>query len=149
MILLDTNVLVYAVGRDHALQPVAADLVSLAGQLPLRTTRRVVEEFAHVFGRGGRSRKEAAARARDWFDALGPVVSIEDDDVAAGFDLWQKHSGLHLFDATFAAAARRLDATLVSADRAYAGVAGLTWVDLAEPNLLDSLGASVDASHRT
>lgn len=141
MILLDTNVLVYAVGRDHALQPVAADLVSLAGQLPLRTTRRVVEEFGHVFARAGRSRKEAVARAHDWFDALGPVVPIEDDDVEVGLDLWQRHPGLHLFDATLAAAARRLDATLVSADRAYSAVAGLTWVDLADPNLLDELGA--------
>lgn len=141
MILLDTNVLVYAVGRRHALQPVAADLVSLAGQLPLRTTRRVVEEFANVFARAGRSRKEAVARAHDWFAALGPVVPIEDDDVSAGLDLWQRHSGLQQFDATFAATARRLDATLVSADRAYASVAGLRWVDLADPNLLDTLGA--------
>lgn len=139
MILLDTNVLVYAVGRDHALQPVAADLVSLAGQLPLRTTRRVVEEFAYVFARAGRSRKEAVARTHDWFDALGPVVSIEDEDVAAGFDLWERHPDLHLFDATLAAAARRLEATLVSADRAYSAVNGLTWVDLADPDLLNAL----------
>jgi predicted nucleic acid-binding protein len=135
MILLDTNVLVYALGRDHALKPVAADLLSFADQLPLRTTRDTVVEFAHAFARGGRPRDYALAAAQRWYELLGPVIETADEDVAAGFDLWVALPALDVFDAILAATALRIEASLVSADPAYADVPGLKFVDLADPDL--------------
>ncbi len=139
MILLDTNVLIYAVGGEHDLQAVAADLVSLAHTLQLRTTRDVIGEFAHAFARRGRSRQDTTEYVVNWCEAFSPIIVPSEEDFSVAFDLWQEHRRLDVFDATLAAAALRLDAHLVSADRAYADVPGLNFVELADPDLLEKL----------
>ena len=48
--------------------------------------------------------------------------------------------GVGCFDAVLAATARRLGATLVSADRGFTTVEGLRYADLGSPNLLADLG---------
>jgi predicted nucleic acid-binding protein len=139
LILLDTNVLVYGVGRDHPLKPVAADLLSLVDTHPLRTTRDTVAEFAHAFARAGRARAYSLEIANSYFELLGPVVETTDEDVVTGLDLWVAYEALDVFDAVLAATALRFDALLVSADRAYADVSDLRFLDLADPDLFDRL----------
>lgn len=140
MILLDTNVLVYAIGEEHDLKGVAADLVSLAHEFPLRTTRDVIGEFAHAFARRGRSRQDTTDVVVGWCEAFSPIIVPSEEDFAVAFDLWSEHQRLDVFDATLAATALRLDAQLVSADGAYGDVPGLAYVHLADPDLAEKLG---------
>ncbi len=139
MILLDANVLIYAVGGEHPLKPVAADLVSLAHELPLRTTRGAIEEFAHAYARRGRPRSDTVDYVVAWSEAFDPILVPSEEDFSAAFDLWQKFERLDVFDAFLAAIALRTEAPLISADRAYADVADLKFLDLADPDLLERL----------
>ncbi|MBA2608248.1 MAG: type II toxin-antitoxin system VapC family toxin [Actinobacteria bacterium] len=142
MILLDTNVLIYAIGAEHPMKAVAADLLELANDRPLRVTRLTVEEFVHVWARSGRTRQQAVSIASEYFVLFGPVEENADEDTMDGFELWQAHPQLDLSDAFLAAVAIRTEALLVSADRAYAGVDGLRWIDLADPDLLEAVNAA-------
>lgn len=139
MILLDTNVLVYAVGGDHPNREPAVDLVSFAYTGRLRVSARVIEEFAFVHARRGRPRTTTRELAGEWAASLGPVEFIAEEDIADGFDLWVEHADLDIADGILAAQARRLGANLVSADSAFAAVADLRFVDLADPDLRDLL----------
>ena len=139
MILLDSNVLVYAVGRGHPLAPVAEDLLASGDAGRFRITARVLEEFAHVHARSGRARTDSRELAAEFSASLGPVEIATEEDFAQAFDLWVAHSGLDFADALLAAMAKRNDSQLVSADRAFSDVAGLRFVDLADPDLLDAI----------
>jgi predicted nucleic acid-binding protein len=139
VILLDSNVLMYAVGGDHPFKPLAAALVSLADTGRFRVTPRVLEEFGFVYARRGRTRAEAVEFVGEWASSFAPVEYASEEDLAAGFDLWANHSTIDVADGILAAQARRLDAQLVSADRGFAEVEELDWIDLADPDLLERL----------
>ncbi|HUR78617.1 MAG TPA: PIN domain-containing protein [Acidimicrobiales bacterium] len=142
MILLDSNVLVYAVGRGHPLAPVAEDLLRFGETGRFRITARVLEEFAHVHSRGGRARIVARDLAAEFSASLGPVEFATEEDFASAFDLWVVHERLGLADAVLAAMAKRLDAQLVSADRHFGAVENLRFVNFADPDLRERLDVS-------
>ena len=132
MIVLDTTVLVYAVGDDHALRDPARSLLAAAadGSLRATTTPEAIQEFAHVRARR-RERADAAALAEGYADLLRPLLEVGEADLREGLRLFRRNAALGAFDAVLAAVALRAGATtLVSADRAFAGVRGLTFVDL-------------------
>lgn len=135
MILLDSNVLMYAVGGDHALKPVAAVLVSFGYLGRFRVTPRVLEEFAFVYARRGRARSEAVELVGAWASSFAPVEHLSEEDLAAGFDLWSVHPRLDLADALLAASALRHEAQLVSADVGFGSVPALRFVNLASLDL--------------
>ena len=142
MILLDTNVLVYALGGPHALQrPSEALLERLReGELPGGTIGAVYLEFLYVFSRR-RTRDAAAAAARDYLELLGPPLQIADDDRALAIDLYERHARLESVDALLAAVALRGQvAALVTADRSFADVPGLRALDPRSPELEAMLG---------
>ena len=120
MIVLDTTVLVYAVGGDHPLREPCRDLIAAiaAGRLPATTTVEVLQEFTHVRARR-RGREDGARLARDYFDVLAPLMVLGDDDLLDGLLLYARSDRLGAFDAVLAAAAGRANATaIVSADAA-------------------------------
>jgi hypothetical protein len=132
VIVLDTTVLVYAVGDDHALREPARALVAAAadGRVRATTTPETIQEFAHVRARR-RDRTDAAALAASYADVLSPLLEVGEPDLRAGLRLFERATDLGAFDAVLAAAALRAGATaLVSADRAFATVRGLAFVDL-------------------
>ncbi len=139
MILLDTNVLVYAVGRPHQLAEVAADVVAMSDAGGMRITPRVLEEFAYVYARRDRGRDLARELCWEWSAILGPIEHATEEDLAMALDLWADNARLQFADALLAAQAVRLDATLVSADKAFAEVEKLRFVDLADPELQERL----------
>lgn len=142
MILLDTTVLVYAVGAEHPLRQPCRDLVASlrGGRLRASTTPEVLQEFAHVRARR-RTRSDASALARDFGQLLRPLVVVGEDDLLDGLELFERHDELGAFDAVLAAAALRRDArALVSADRSFGSVEALPYVDPADPDLLARLG---------
>jgi uncharacterized protein len=125
MILLDTTVLVHAVGSEHPLRAAAAAVIEAVGfgRLAATTTPEVIQEFTHVRARR-RDRADAGALARDLVTLLTPLTPVTASDVHAGLELFERHPELGCFDAVLAAVARRVGASLVSADGAFAAVLG-------------------------
>lgn len=141
MIVLDTTVLVYAVGDDHPLRTPAQRLVEAIGDgLPATTTVEVIQEFAHVRARR-RGRDDAGAVATSYADLLGPLLRPTDADVRAGLTRFITDEALGAFDAVLVAAALSAEHvdTLVSADAGFRGIRGLDVVDLADEVAVDRL----------
>lgn len=132
MIVLDTTVLVYAVGDDHALRDPARALLAAAAEGTVRatTTPEAIQEFTHVRARR-RDRRDAASLAASYADLLSPLLEVGEADLREGLRLFERVPSLGAFDAVFAAVALRAGATgFVSADRAFEAVRGLPFVGL-------------------
>jgi predicted nucleic acid-binding protein len=130
MIVLDTTVLVYAKGADHALRdPCRSLLVAIAaGEIQATTSVEAIQEFVHVRARR-RSRIDAAALGRDYAQLLAPLLTISARDLRTGLALFEADDRLGAFDAVLAAAAIAVGAeALVSADRAFESVPGIAHV---------------------
>lgn len=142
MILLDTTILVYAVGAQHPLrQPCRSLLEGIRdGAVRATTTVEVVQEFAHVRSRR-RPRPDASERARDYARGLSPLVRPEEADLFAGLDLWEASMDLGPFGAVLAATALRRGWALASADRSFGQVQGLLHLDPARASLREIVDA--------
>jgi predicted nucleic acid-binding protein len=122
VIVLDTTVLVYAVGAEHPLRDPCRELIGVIaeGRMAATTTIEVLQEFTHVRARR-RSREDAARHARDYLDLLTPLLVLDEDDLEQGLRLYTRSQRLGAFDAVLAAAAGRANAeAIVSADVAFA-----------------------------
>lgn len=143
MFLLDTTVLVYAVGAEHTLRAPCRAVIEAVGEgrVQATTTVEAIQEFLHVRARR-RSRLDAATLASAYATLLSPLVVLGGDDLVSGLELYRRHDGLGAFDAVLAAAAYRLGVSaLVSADRAFATLADLPLLDPADPDFSARLGA--------
>ncbi len=124
MIVLDTTVLVYAVGGDHGLRDSCQELVRAVanGAIVATTTVEVIQEFAHVRARR-RDRADAALHAADFADLLAPLIEVRESTLRAGLRVFADARQIGAFDAVLAAAAAETahgkSATVVSADRAF------------------------------
>jgi predicted nucleic acid-binding protein len=130
VIVLDTTVLVYALGADHPLRgPVRALLEAAHDEVVrLTTTVEVIQEFAHVVARR-RGRKEAVVRAKDYLVGLSPLAQPEEGDLLEGLGIFGRLDSLGSFDSVLAAMALRRNWALASADRAFSRVEGLLHLD--------------------
>lgn len=144
MILLDTTVLVYAVGTEHPLRAPSRGLVELVrdGVVRASTTVEVIQEFAHVRSQR-RPRAEAARRAKEYALGFSPLARPDEDDLFRGLDLFEDSSGMGPFDAVLAATALRRGWALASADRSFGQVNGLAYLNLSSPTFLDDVRATV------
>jgi predicted nucleic acid-binding protein len=143
VIVIDTTVLIYAVGDEHPLRAPCRDLVAALreGRLRATTTTEVIQEFAHVRARR-RSRSDAAALARDYARLLAPLLVVDTDDLLEGLSRFEDNDTVGAFDAVLAAAAMRRGAELlVSADSGFAELPGLRHVDPATPGLIELLSS--------
>lgn len=130
MIVLDTTVLVYAKGAEHALREPCRELIAGIGngEVEATTTIEVIQELAHVRARR-RDAIEAAALARAYSELLSPLLFLDREDLERGLSLFESVERLGAFDAVLAAAALRIGAGgLVSADRTFADVPELRHV---------------------
>lgn len=130
MIVLDTTVLIYAVGGDHPMQAPCDRIMGLIeqGLLAGTTSAEVIQGFAHVRARR-RGREDAARLARAYADLLTPLLVIKETDLREGLGLFELHPALGSLDAILAAAARSMDAeALVSADAAFGAIPELNHV---------------------
>jgi predicted nucleic acid-binding protein len=137
LIVLDTTVLVYAVGDDHTLREPARSLVQAIedGTAQATTSVEAIQEFVHVRARR-RDRSDAAALGRAYATLLSPLLQPTEGDLEKGLRLVEREERLGPFDAVLAATAIAAKAdALVSADTAFDGIRGLRWVDLAGPDV--------------
>lgn len=129
---LDTTVLVYALGREHPLRAPCRDLVRAIGdgRVSATTTVEVIQELAHVRARRT-NRAEAAQRADEYAALLAPLIRPDLSDLRRGMGLFARIERLGAFDAVLAACALADDdlAGLVSADSAFGAVTGLSHLD--------------------
>lgn len=143
MIVLDTTVLVYAVGAQHPLREPSRGLIEAIanGRLEATTTVEVIQEFVHVRARR-RDRHDAADRGRELLRLLGPLIAPGETELAMALRLFEEYDGLGMFDAVLAATTMQSGAeALVSADRAFATVRGLTHLDPAGPEVQHLIGS--------
>ena len=105
------------------------------GRVRATTTAEAIQEFVHVRARR-RDRTDAADLGRAFADLLSPLLQVSEADLREGLRLFERHPGLGAFDAVLAAAAMAAGAqALVSADRAFADVPRLAYVDPASPDV--------------
>lgn len=135
MILLDTTILVYALGSEHSLREPSRRLLAAVrdGKIVATTTIGVIEEFVHVFSRR-RPRATAAEFARRYAIGLSPLLVAGEAELEQGLRLFERHDHLGAFDAVLAAVALTAGAdALVSADRSFAGIRGLRHIEPETP----------------
>lgn len=127
MIVLDTTVLVYAVGKEHRLRASSARLLEAVadGALTATTTVEAIQEFTNVRARR-HGRGDATELGRDYVELLSPLLVVEESDLREGLRLYNESERLGCFDAVLAAAAHAAGAdALVSADQAFSEVANI------------------------
>lgn len=130
MIVVDANVLAYAVGRDHPLREPSRRAVEAvaARRVDATTTAEVIQEFVHVRARR-HGRTGAAQLGRQYAALFAPLLPSGAEALDAALRLHDRHERLGAFDALLAATAIRAKATaLVSADVGFTGIRGLRHV---------------------
>lgn len=127
MIVVDTTVLVYAVGTEHPYKQPCLDLLRERTD-SLTTTAGVLQEFVHVRSRR-RPRSDAVTLATAYLKLFSPLLGVPETAVHVALELLDTHENLGAFDAVLAATALAANCeALVTADRAFAAIDGLTVV---------------------
>jgi len=137
VIVVDTTVLVYAAGAEHPLREPCRALIQAVteGRVEATTTVEVIQEFVHIRARR-RDRRDATERGRELARLFRPLIVPGDADLALGLELFEQHRALGAFDAVLAAAAKLAGAdALISADRAFAAVSAIKYLDPGGPGL--------------
>jgi uncharacterized protein len=107
VIFVDTNVLMYAVGREHPLrEPARAFFVEARGVASLVSSAEVLQELMHAYLPVGRIETLDAALtlAESRLEAIWPV---EAEDVALARSLMERYRGLGARDLLHLASCRR------------------------------------------
>ncbi len=133
-VLLDANIFLHAVGGDPVLRPacqrVVADLA--AGRLTGEASSLMIEEVVHVRHRRSGDRALAAGDGRA-AAALLVLHSVGEEEVHAALEAFTDHQRMEARDAIHVAIARRHGlTTILSTDRAFDGIDGLSRVDPAD-----------------
>ncbi len=128
MIFVDTNVFMYAVGRQHPLRDTAREFFaeSIRNETPLCTSAEVMQELAHAY--------LPVARLRTLDRALAlisrvrvEVWPLEQEDVTLARQLHEQHPALGARDLCYLASCRRRGVREVRTfDQALGAVAGAT-----------------------
>ncbi|MEX2236240.1 MAG: PIN domain-containing protein [Dehalococcoidia bacterium] len=127
MIVLDTSILVYAVGGDdrhrHSCREVVAAIRDR--KLAATTTFEVIQEFVHVRSRR-RPRSDAVSYGREFVELLQPLIAVDGRSFEIGLNLYESEPASGAFDCMLAAAATVNGCEgLLSADTHFVRVTGL------------------------
>jgi hypothetical protein len=130
-IFLDSNVFLYAAGREHPLREDclrALDRVA-AGALPAVSSSEVLQEILHVVSRTG-ARREAARLVRHAIDLLADVLPVRREELALACDLLDQNSSINARDAIHVATMRLSGLTeILTADRHFDAIEGIRRLD--------------------
>jgi predicted nucleic acid-binding protein len=149
VIVVDTTVLVYAAGTEHALRdPCRALILAVTeGRIEATTTVDVIQEFVHVRSRR-RDRGDATERGHELARLFRPLLTPGDAELALGLQLFELHEALGAFDAVLAASAKLAGAdALVSADSGFATVPVIRHLAPDDPALTELISGPADEAH--
>lgn len=112
MVFVDTNVLMYAVGREHPLRQPARRFFAdaITNQRPLATSSEVLQELVHAYLPVDRTRALAAA-LRIVERTRMEVWPLEREDVILGIELAARHPTLEARDLCHLASCQRRGVT--------------------------------------
>lgn len=115
-----------------------------AAKIKATTTVEAIQEFVHVRSRR-RPREDACDLGIAYVELLSPLLSPGRAELEEGLRLYRASDRLGAFDAVLAASALLAGAqALVSADSAFADLAGLRFVNPADQEALARLGLQPD-----
>jgi hypothetical protein len=143
-VLVDTNVILYAIGGPHAYAEPCRQIVALAGEgsLDMEAPVDLVQEVLHHRARRLSDRRQAAADALA-VSALCRLHPVEPRDAGKAAELFAASERLSARDAVFAAVAVRHGLkTILSADSDFDGFPGLRRVDPADSAAVTELAGS-------
>ncbi len=127
MIFVDTNVVMYAVGRKHPLREPAQQFFlehSLPGAEPLCSSAEVMQELLHAYLPAGRTETLEAAFML-LHSRMAQLWSVEPEDVETACGLTTRHPSLQARDLLHLACCRRRSIERIKTyDRALAAAAG-------------------------
>ncbi len=140
-VLVDTNVILYAIGGPHPYAEPCRSILALAGEgsFDMEAPVDLVQEILHHRARLLGDRRQAAADARA-AAALCRLHAVEPPDADKAAELFADSSRLSARDAVFAAVALRhgLEAIL-STDSDFDGLSDLRRLDPADPEVVREL----------
>jgi predicted nucleic acid-binding protein len=134
-VLVDTNVFLYARGRDHKYREACRALLGTApsGVVRLEASVEVVQEFTHVLMRRGVDPLSAVAQGHE-VSAQCLLHAFDEAVLARALALVAEYSTLGMRDAVHAATALEVDLVqVVSADRVFDRIEGVSRVDPRDP----------------
>lgn len=144
--LADTAVFIYADGEEHRYREPCRALIERVAKrlLELEASVELVQEYAYVQLRAGRERSDVLARARE-ISVLCRLHAFQPNDAELMIELLDGHEQLDSRDAVFAATAlNRGIEVILSPDRDFDGIPGLTRVDPADEEAVALLTGSAD-----
>ncbi len=127
MRLIDTNVLIYAIGRDHPLKQVAGRILSdiVDGHLAANLDAEALQEILHVYS-SRRERQKGFTAIEQLLTVFPNPIAIGREEVESARDLMAEFPFLTARDAIHAAVVRvhQLDG-IVTADKVFDRVRGI------------------------
>lgn len=134
MKLIDTNIIIYALGVQHPYKAACAVILNDVAQNleDYAVDAEALQEVMYVLNRRGR-REEAINRTRDLMDVFKLIIPIGTAEIGTATFFLERYPSLSPRDAIHAAVAQlhRLEG-IVSTDRAFDGIGGLVRYDPAE-----------------
>jgi uncharacterized protein len=131
---LDTNIFIYAAGREsHLKEPCKRILLDAAvGTLPATTSVEVLQELLHVFQR--RAGAEFAVTAvRSVLEIVGEALPVTEQTLSAALDLLDQHDALPVRDVIHLATMLEHGITqIISADTHFNSIEGIVRIDPAD-----------------
>jgi predicted nucleic acid-binding protein len=143
-VLVDTNVILYAIGGPHAYAEPCRRVVALAGEgrVEMEAPVDLVQEVLHHRARRLGDRRQAAVEARA-AASLCRLHAVEPRDASHAAELFAGSERLSARDAVFAAIAFRHGLeTILSADSDFDGLPDLRRLDPADPTTPSALTGS-------
>ena len=130
-IFLDSNVFLYAAGREHPLRtPCRAALRRIAaGSIPAAISSEVIQELLHVVSRRN-PRSEAVRLARQALELVPEVLPVRRQEVELACALIHESDSVNIRDAVHVATMRLHGLTeILTADRHFASIEGVRRLD--------------------
>ena len=140
-VLVDTNIILYAIGGPHDYAEPCRGILALAGEggFEMEAPVDLVQEILHHRARRLGDRRQAAADALAAAE-LCRLHAVEPQDAHKAAELFAASSSLSARDAVFAAVALRRDLeTILSADGDFDGLSDLRRLDPADPETVREL----------